>query len=145
MNSNEILDMVGDAKGTYVWDAQKIRSGAAPASKKIIPAKRTLLIAALIVMLLLLVGCTVAYVQGWFVDFFANKSEAPLSDSQIELIEENEQQIDEALTQNGWTLELRSVLRDMNKAYIIIGIIAPEDVDLEPEVVAQMIKERFGL
>ena len=134
MNSNDILDMVGDAKGTYVWDAQNIRSGSVSATEKKVSAKRTLLIAAMIALMLLLVGCTIAYIQGWFVDFFANKSEAPLSDSQIELIEENEQQINEAVTQNGWTIELRSALKDNNKAYIIIGIMAPEGVDLEPEV-----------
>ena len=27
MNSNDILDMVGDANGTYVWDTQEVRSG----------------------------------------------------------------------------------------------------------------------
>ena len=144
MNSNDILDMVGDAKGTYVWDAQNIRSGSVPATKKKVSAKRTLLIAAMIALMLLLVGCTIAYVQGWFVTFFANKSEEPLSDSQIELIEENEQQINEAVSQNGWTVELRSALMDNNKAYIIIGITAPEGVDLEPEVVDDVMIERFS-
>ena len=144
MNSNDILDMVGDAKGTYVWDAQKTRSGSAPATKKKASPKRTLMIAAMIALMLLLVGCTIAYVQGWFVDFFANKSEAPLSDSQIELIEENEQQINEAVSQNGWTVELRSALMDNNKAYIIIGITAPEGVDMEPEVVDGVMIERFS-
>ena len=79
MNSNDILDMVGDAKGTYVWDAQNIRSGSAPATRKKVSAKRSLLIAAMIALMLLLVGCTIAYVQGWFVDFFSAKSETPLS------------------------------------------------------------------
>ena len=31
MNSNDILDMIGDAQGTYVWDAQEVRSGTIPA------------------------------------------------------------------------------------------------------------------
>ena len=104
MKSNDILDMIGDAKGTYVWDAQKIRSGAVPVAKKKASSQRTLLIAAMIALMLLLVGCTIAYVQGWFVDFFSAKSETPLSDSQISLIEQNEQQINEAQTQNGWTV-----------------------------------------
>ena len=143
MKSNDILDMIGDAKGTYVWDAQKIRSGAVPVTKKKTSPKRTLLIAAMIALMLLLVGCTVAYVQGWFVDFFSTKSETPLSDSQITLIEENEQQINEAQTQNTWTVELRSALKDNNTAYIIIGITAPEGVDLEPDVVDDAMIEQF--
>lgn len=144
MNSNDLLDMIGDAKGTYVWDSQNIRSGSALATKKKVSAKRTLLVAAMIALMLLLVGCTIAYVQGCFVDFFANKSEAPLSDSQIALIEENEQHINEGLTHNGWTVELRSALKDNSKAYVIIGITAPEGVDLEPEVVDDIMIERFS-
>ena len=54
MNSNDILDMVGDAKGTYVWDAQNIISGSAPATKKKVSAKRTLLIAAMIAICIFL-------------------------------------------------------------------------------------------
>ena len=34
MKSNDILDMIGDAKGTYVWDAQRIRSGAVPIARQ---------------------------------------------------------------------------------------------------------------
>ena len=143
MKSNDILDMIGDAKGTYIWDAQKIRSGAVPVAKKKTSPRRALLIAAMIALMLLLVGCTVAYVQGWFVDFFSAKSEAPLSDSQIALIEENEQKINEGQSQNGWTVELRSALKDNNKAYIIIGISAPEGIDLEPEIVDNSIIEQF--
>ena len=116
MNANDILDMIGDAKGTYVWDAQNVRSGSVSVTKKRPSIRRTLWIAAMITLMLLLVGCTIAYVQGWFVDFFANKSETPLSDSQIELIEQNEQQINEGDTHNGWTVELRSALKDNNKS-----------------------------
>ena len=143
MNSNDILDMVGDAKGTYVWDAQRIRTGDIPVTKKKTPPKRALLIAAMIALMLLLVGCTVAYVQGWFVGFFSTKSETPLSDGQIALIEENEQTINEGESQNGWIVELRSALKDNNKAYIIIGISAPEGIDLEPEIVDNSIIEQF--
>ena len=31
MNANEILDMIGDAKGTYLWETQKYRDGTAGA------------------------------------------------------------------------------------------------------------------
>ena len=43
MNANDILDMIGDAKGTYVWDTQEIRSGAIPAvAKQKMPSKKIL-------------------------------------------------------------------------------------------------------
>lgn len=58
MNANEILDMIGDAKGTYLWETQKYRDGTAGAK----PLPRLWLVAAVIWLMLLLVGCTVAYV-----------------------------------------------------------------------------------
>lgn len=61
MNANDILDMIGDAKGTYVWDAQQVRSGNVAVVRKRLPAKRVWLIAAVIALMLLLVGCAVVY------------------------------------------------------------------------------------
>ena len=58
MNANEILDMIGDAKGTYLWETQKYRDGTAGAK----PLPWLWLVAAVIGLMLLLVGCTVAYV-----------------------------------------------------------------------------------
>lgn len=40
MNVNDVLDMIGDAKGTYVWDAQIIRSGATGTEVRKLPAKK---------------------------------------------------------------------------------------------------------
>ena len=52
MNANDILDMIGDAQGTYVWDAQEVRSGTIPAvTKRKIPIKKTLWVAAAIALL----------------------------------------------------------------------------------------------
>ncbi len=62
MNANEILDMIGDAKGTYLWETQKYRDGTAGAKPLPLPRRRLWLVAAVIGLMLLLVGCTVAYV-----------------------------------------------------------------------------------
>lgn len=51
MNADDILDMIGDAKGIYVWDAQKVRDGSALAIKRKMPARKILLIAAAIMLL----------------------------------------------------------------------------------------------
>lgn len=61
MNANEILDLIGDAKGTYVWDAQTVRAGILADTKKRLPGKKLWLIAAIIALTLLLVGCAVVY------------------------------------------------------------------------------------
>ena len=62
MNANEILDMIGDAKGTYLWETQKYRDGTAGAKPLPLPRRRLWLVAAVIGLMMLLVGCTVAYV-----------------------------------------------------------------------------------
>ncbi|MBQ8621574.1 MAG: hypothetical protein IJ422_04590 [Oscillospiraceae bacterium] len=126
MTSMELLELLGSVRDNYVVEAH---SDAAPV--KTISLKRTFLIAALIALALLLVGCTVAYVQGWFTDFFAARSDEPLSSEQIEFIQENEQIIMETQSKGGWTVELKSAIRDSETAYVIFGVTAPEDVDLE--------------
>lgn len=60
MNANQILDMIGDAKGSYIWEAQQRRTGAV--KRKRISPKRVWLLAAIITVALLLVGCTIVYV-----------------------------------------------------------------------------------
>ena len=62
MKAHDILDMIGDAKGTYVWDAQQVRSGNIKPSGKKLVSKKLWLIAAIIALILLLVGCAIVYV-----------------------------------------------------------------------------------
>lgn len=61
MNANEILDMIGDAKGAYIWDARQPRRNRAASRERKSPVKRLWLAAAIAALMLLLVGC-VAYV-----------------------------------------------------------------------------------
>ena len=63
MNAHDILDMIGDAKGTYVWDAQQVRSGNIHSSDKKLFGKKLWLIAAIIALILLLVSCAIVYVM----------------------------------------------------------------------------------
>lgn len=125
MTSMELLELLGSVRDNYVVEAH------AETTPKHHSLRRPLLIAAIIVLSLLLVGCTVAYVNGWFTDFFAARSEEPLSSEQIEFIQENEQIIMETQTKGGWTVELKSAICDGETAYVIFGVTAPEDIDLE--------------
>ena len=61
MNAHDILDMIGDAKGAYVWDAQQVRSGNIVNTPQRLSSKKMWLIVAIIAMLLMLVGCAVVY------------------------------------------------------------------------------------
>lgn len=124
MTELELLELLGSVKDSYVADART-------PVQKVRPLRRTLLIAALITLALLLVGCTVAYVNGWFTDFFAARSEEPLSSEQVEFIQEHEQIIQETQSKSGWTVELKSALYAGDTAYVLFGVTAPEDIDLE--------------
>lgn len=63
MNAQDILDLVGEARGTYVWDAQQFRARNFHSSGKRLFGRRLWLLAAVISLLLLLVGCAVVYVM----------------------------------------------------------------------------------
>ena len=65
--------------------------------------------------------------MGWFTTYFSEKTEEPLSTEQINYIEKNEQNFELRETQDGYTMELKSAITDGDKAYICIGITAPED------------------
>lgn len=91
-----------------------------------------LLVAAIVVSLLAVTAAAAA--QNWFVPYFSGESESGLSQEQVNFIEQNEQHIDQSQTQNGWTMELRSAISDGTKGYIMLGVTAPADVDLEAEI-----------
>lgn len=71
---------------------------------------------------------------GWFVDYFEEENNEPLTAEQIEVIEENVQNIGQKQNCNGYTMELKSVLTDGYNMYVAIGITAPEDVYLDKTV-----------
>lgn len=75
----------------------------------------------------------------WFVDYFEEKSEAPLSVEQVQFIEENVQDISQKQIFNGYSMELKSVLTDGYHMFISIGITAPEEVYLD-----RTVKEGFN-
>ncbi len=132
MTASNLLDLIGEADGSYVWDVQQTRIGSAAPAARRSPGK-PLLIAALVALMLLLVGCTVAYTSGWFTDFFTKHSGKPLSRDQVQFIQNHEQVLTQKSTQKGWTVELRSLMTDGTTGYIILGVTAPEGVSLQPE------------
>ena len=96
-----------------------------------LPVKRIFLIAAVVALTLLLVGCAVAYANGWLQMVFTARSEQPLSDEQIEYIQNNEQPMEQAQTMDDWTIDLKSTISDGQTSYLVFRITAPESMDLE--------------
>ena len=96
-----------------------------------LPVKKIFLIAAVVALTLLLVGCAVAYANGWLQMVFTARSEQPLSDEQIEYIQNNEQPMEQAQTMDDWTIDLKSTISDGQTSYLVFRITAPESMDLE--------------
>ena len=88
---------------------------------------------AAIISMLAVTASAAEYVSSWFAVHFSDNNEKPLSSGQVSYIEENEQKINETQMQDDWTVELRSTINDGDTAYIIIGVTAPDGVNLEPE------------
>ena len=130
MKEKRVFYALGYVKDQYIEEMY--------ADQKIIvskrPAKRIWLMAAIVAIIALLVGCTIAYTNGWFADFFSSRSEEPLSDNQLEYIKNNEQIIQETKADAGWTVELKSTITDGNTGFILFSVTAPEDIDLEANI-----------
>ncbi|MBQ3194472.1 MAG: hypothetical protein IJB59_12990 [Oscillospiraceae bacterium] len=128
MNGKDLLISLGNISHKYYEEAENDNFVKAQKRKTI---RRPLMVAAIIALTLLLVGCAVAYANGWFADLFAARSDTPLTDGQVSFIQENEHVIMETKTIQEWNVELKSTMTDGNTGYILFGITAPSDIDLE--------------
>lgn len=131
MKAMDLLVGFGSAKDSYVISAEEFRQGKQKAQIKRLSTRKMWLIAAVIALTLLLVGCAVAYASGWFQQIFSARSETPLSSEQIQYIQNNEQIVGQSQTINNWTVDLKSTICDGRTGYLVFQITAPDDVDLE--------------
>lgn len=138
MNSQNLLDVIGQAQENHLLSAAQTRKGAQPSSgKKGRPTSlsRRLLLAAAIIMLLALAACAAEYVTDLFVTYFQHEGRQEISGGQVEYIEQNAQPsvarpiVTEA--DNGCSVTCRSALTDGRVAYITVDIKVPEDISLE--------------
>lgn len=131
MKAIDLLVGFGSVKDSYVIGAEEFRQGRQKAQIKHLSTRKVWLIAAVIALTLLLVGCAVAYASGWFHQIFSARSETPLSSEQIQYIQNNEQIVGQSQTKNDWTIDLKSTICDGSTGYLVFQITVPEDVDLE--------------
>ena len=131
MKAMDLLVGFGSVKDSYVISAEEFRQGKQKAQSKRMSTRKMWLIAAVIALMLLLVGCAVAYANGWFQQVFSARSETPLSSEQIQYIQNNEQIVGQSQTINNWTVDLKSTICDGRTGYLVFQITAPDDVDLE--------------
>ena len=112
MKAMDLLVGFGSVKDSYVISAEEFRQGKQKAQIKRLSTRKMWLIAAVIALTLLLVGCAVAYANGWFQQIFSARSETPLSSEQIQYIQNNEQIVGQSQTKKDWTVDLKSTICD---------------------------------
>lgn len=127
MKAIDLLVGFNSVKDSYVISAEEFRQG----KRKRLSTRKMWLIAAVIALTLLLVGCAVAYANGWFQQIFSARSETPLSSEQIQYIQNNEQIVGQSQTKNDWTVDLKSTICDGRTGYLVFQITAPDGMDLE--------------
>lgn len=131
MRAMDLLVGFGSVKDSYVISAEEFRQGKNKAQIKRLSTRKMWVIAAVIALTLLLVGCAVAYANGWFQQIFSARSETPLSSEQIQYIQNNEQIVGQSQTKNDWTIDLKSTICDGSTGYLVFQITAPDNMDLE--------------
>ena len=131
MKAMDLLVGFGSVKDSYVISAEEFRQGKKKAQIKRLSTRKVWLIAAVIALTLLLVGCAVAYANGWFQQIFSARSETPLSSEQIQYIQNNEQIVGQSQTINDWTVDLKFTICDGRTGYLVFQITAPDGMDLE--------------
>ena len=130
MNGKELFLGLSYINRKYIEEAEKDTVSSFSAKKRS-RLRSPLLIAAVIALTLLLVGCAVAYANGWFQQIFSARSETPLSSEQIQYIQNNEQIVGQSQTKNDWTVDLKSTICDERTGYLVFQITAPDGMDLE--------------
>ena len=129
MTNWELFRALNYASAENLSDAEALQSAAPTPHRK--AGKHFLLIAAVITLAALLVGCAVAYANGWFRQIFSARSETPLSEDQVRYLESNERAVEQTQGKDDWSVELKSTISDGTAAYLVFRVTAPEGTDLE--------------
>lgn len=122
MTNESVLFALNDIDGEFLEEARNTTP-----SHRI---RRTVILVAALISLLIATACAAEEITGWLGSFFAGRAESDLSAGQIGYIEEHEQLVSDSQEQNGWTVELKSYLATDDTVYVIFGITAPKNVDI---------------
>lgn len=124
MNPEQLLNALTDIHSDFISDART----ESPVRKSIRRRFAVLTAAVITVTALAVTALAAEEIGGWFRQYFAKQSDAPLTPGQVEFIEENEQIFNNIQTHNGYTIELKSAIGYGKTTYITLGITAPENI-----------------
>lgn len=136
MNPMDIINGLGDIEDGFVMAAAAFRQG--KGKRRSVAKKRLWLLAAVIALALLLVGCTVVYVvtgsswyaDRWYRDFFSSNASTEnledLTGHQQQIWNQGLVKLDQSVTCNGYTVTLESGISDGYRMLIKYRIDGPE-------------------
>lgn len=90
----------------------------------------TKLLVAAVMISLLAVTASATGLASWFGGFFTETHGEPLSQGQVDYIEEKTQSVDLSQTVEGYTISLKQAITDGSKTYVALAVTAPEGIDL---------------
>lgn len=143
MNAMDLITGLNEIEDSFVTDAGVFRSQIRHTSH--LSRRKLWLAAAVIVMLLLLVGCAVVYVVSnadwyanrWYTKFFSGERSATavdaLTENQQEIWEHALVKIDQSVTCNGYTITLDSGISDGCRVLVKYRIDAPDGIILDAD------------
>ena len=129
MKAMTLLETIGEARSKYVQKAglpMDMLTVSAAAPHRRLHFKKPLLIAA-VLMALLLGACAAA--ANWFVSYY--QARTPITEDQIQYIEAHTEKQNQAITMDGYEIELFNVMADSSQLHLAFVITGPETVNLE--------------
>ena len=127
MKPEKLLDALNDIDSDLIAQAQ------APQSQRARPRFTLLVAAVLAIAALTATAFASDHISGWFAQYFQKHNDAPLTSEQVQYIEENELVFGETQTQDGYDLELKSVLADSTTVYITLGLTGPDALPFDED------------
>ena len=123
MNAHDILDMIGDAKDTYVLDAQQVRDRSISTTKR-----KIALVLLVAVMVVTLASCAVAAaiygdsIQAWFSYHWEQITGKKMEAGQTAVIRELSQKISMSVTDGNLTITVDSATGSEDIYYILVRV-----------------------
>lgn len=97
---------------------------------------RPFLVAAIITLMLFLMGCTYIVLSeaDWFKSFFCDRMGQNLSENQAIFIDNNIQKLGQSVTVDGYTMTVESAIADSRNAYIKLILQSPPGTVLDADI-----------